>query len=121
MKLLLPEFSPHENKDLEEDIVDLPLAQWTGLRNKRKGISSLDTHVTVRSQNKSVEAQKTGTSALEFVPDKSSVSMCSDACLNQQRVVWAKRASHMWWPAECFNQRSSNPSEEFQEALKQVL
>ncbi|XP_008779184.1 uncharacterized protein LOC103698906 isoform X2 [Phoenix dactylifera] len=36
-------------------------------------------------------------------------------------VVWAKTSYHEWWPAECLEERSKNPLEAFQDALKQAL
>ncbi|OMO73741.1 Thaumatin [Corchorus olitorius] len=58
-------------------------------------------------------------------------------CLAPGNVVWAKTACQEWWPAEvrawvdaardislledCFEERSCNPKEHFQDALKQAI
>lgn len=152
----LTEFSPDEKIDTKADELDLPLAQWT------------------RSQNKKVVTSETSTQKVSSIaklkPVISRSKSNADAqsgyvCLTPGSVVWAKKASQMWWPAkvlivkvlaldsgiedtggllrvqyygseksnwvdpardlspfeECYEERSCNPSEEFQEALKQAI
>ncbi|XP_065638694.1 uncharacterized protein LOC112038886 isoform X3 [Quercus suber] len=59
--------------------------------------------------------------SLEFTPKKSQVTESNSFCITPGSVVWAKTAYKTWWPAECFEERSCNPMEDFQDALKQAL
>ncbi|XP_074353329.1 uncharacterized protein LOC141692406 isoform X1 [Apium graveolens] len=150
-------FSPDEKIDTEADELDLPLAQWTQSQNKRRVVSSETTTLKVSSNAKLKPVESWSKSNVD--------AQNGDVCLTPGSVVWAKKASQMWWPAkvlivkvlaldsgiedtgglfrvhyygseksdwvdpardlspfeECFEERSCNPSEEFQEALKQAI
>ncbi|KAI7998037.1 hypothetical protein LOK49_LG10G01576 [Camellia lanceoleosa] len=124
-----------ETRDKRKDILKLPVAQCSHLQYKRRRLFSNIIEVPV------VEVESVGQNALfeanssrnvdkqtsdmvrkiEFLPDKSQITESSNFCITPGSVVWAKTARQLWWPAECFEERSCNPVEEFQDALKQAL
>lgn len=153
----LIESSPDEKIDTKGDELDLPLAQWTRSQNKRRVVTSETSTQKVSSTAKLKPV-------ISWSQSNADGQGC-DVCLIPGSVVWAKKASQMWWPAkvlivkvlelnsgtedtggllrvqyygseksdwvdpardlspfeECFEERSCNPSEEFQEALKQAI
>lgn len=57
----------------------------------------------------------------DLCPKISQVTGSSCVHVAPGSVVWTRTASQDWWPAECFEKRIDNSSEEFQDALKQAL
>ncbi|KAF5473647.1 hypothetical protein F2P56_010247 [Juglans regia] len=171
--------SLHDRNAEGKQLPEHPLVQCCKFQDKELRFSSdfsetLILEVETVAQNelfdtlseRNVGEQTSDTSrSVECTPSKSHATESNGFCITPGSVVWAKTASHMWWPAkitdrrynsadtrnqdtgghvlvefygsndiawldpardlsqleDCFEERSCNPMEDFQDALKQAL
>ncbi|KAL1813243.1 hypothetical protein ACET3Z_023308 [Daucus carota] len=88
----LIESTPDAKIDEKTDLLNLPLAQWVQPQNKRKIVSLETSTQKVISPVKLESVQSLTQSDVDV--------QRGDVCHTPGCVVWAKKASQMWWPAE---------------------
>ncbi|GMP84855.1 hypothetical protein CsSME_00038221 [Camellia sinensis var. sinensis] len=122
-----------ETRDKRKDILKLPVAQCSHLQYKRRGLFSNIIEVPVVEvesvgQNALFEAH--GGSSFQILGESSSVVDSKDQDVDGHVLVqyygihesaWVDPARDLSQFDDCFEERSCNPVEEFQDALKQAL
>ncbi|XP_057983395.1 uncharacterized protein LOC131168156 isoform X6 [Malania oleifera] len=95
------------------NVVEVPIAEVESVAQKT---------LSDPSNKRNFDEQQCDTAeTLDFTPIKSQITEINDVSITPGSIVWAKTACQMWWPAECFEERSSNPMEDFQDALQEAL